>query len=263
MVIEFTSAFWDSHCILIVSWLNHVKSQFSGLRWLTIPRADFCIPYITQHSPCWWSLHYQAWVEEMSIVSPDFLGQTVLSPNLRWWFWWFWWFWAAGIVIWLFLPSFVAGVVPLFGIWWQVGMVGMVVGALMLPISEWLFHHEKMWFSGVNIFFVGEPEYSDILLKRVQIPALRWFDWSGILDVGMQRTPPGFRVNAEFWFVLDQLTFHVFGLFFAWGVQQEKPRFHSKYLLLTFMPIYAAESQFFSSTPHIFADSIEVNSAFW
>lgn len=153
MVIEFTSAFWDSHFILIVSWLNHVKSQFSGLRWLTIPRADFCIPYITQHSPCWWSLHYQAWVEEMSIVSPDFLGQTVLSPNLRWWFWWFWWFWAAGIVIWLFLPSFVAGVVPLFGIWWQVGMVGMVVGALMLPISEWLFHHEKMWFSGVNIFF--------------------------------------------------------------------------------------------------------------
>ena len=24
-----------------------------------------------------------------------------------------------GIVVWLFLPSFVAGVVPLFGIWWQ------------------------------------------------------------------------------------------------------------------------------------------------
>ena len=30
----------------------------------------------------------------------------------------------------------------------------------------------------------------------------------------MQRTPPGFRVSAEFWFVLDQLTFHVFGLVF-------------------------------------------------
>lgn len=105
----------------------------------------------------------------------------------------------------------------------MVGMVGMVVGALILAISEWLFHqqswlfhHEKMRFSGVKtFFFVGEPEYSDILLKRLQIPALRWFHWSGILDVGMQRTPPGFRVSAEFWFVLDQLTFHVFGLVFC------------------------------------------------
>ena len=63
----------------------------------------------------------------------------------------------------------------------MVGMVGMVVGALILAISEWLFHqqswlfhHEKMRFSGVKtFFFVGEPEYSDILLKRLQIPALR------------------------------------------------------------------------------------------
>lgn len=30
----------------------------------------------------------------------------------------------AGIVIWLFLPSFVAGVVPLFGIWWQAKRCG-------------------------------------------------------------------------------------------------------------------------------------------
>lgn len=30
----------------------------------------------------------------------------------------------AGIVIWLFLPSFVAGVVPLFGIWWQARRCG-------------------------------------------------------------------------------------------------------------------------------------------